>query len=80
MASVRIVDIREKTVPIEADMSNAFINFSKMNVSGQYRISLHDEKPPKPPPIRSTPLSLSLCPKPERYEYRQRHRDIRERR
>jgi D(-)-tartrate dehydratase len=30
---VRIVDIREKTVPIEADMSNAFINFSKMNVS-----------------------------------------------
>jgi L-alanine-DL-glutamate epimerase-like enolase superfamily enzyme len=31
--SVRIIDIREQTVPIEADMSNAFINFSKMNVS-----------------------------------------------
>ncbi len=30
---MRIVDIREKTVPIEADMSNAFINFSRMNVS-----------------------------------------------
>jgi L-alanine-DL-glutamate epimerase-like enolase superfamily enzyme len=30
---MRIVDIRELTVPIEADMSNAFINFSKMNVS-----------------------------------------------
>jgi len=30
---MRIVDIREITVPIEADMSNAFINFSKMNVS-----------------------------------------------
>ena len=30
---MRIVDIREKTVPIEADMSNAFINFSKMTVS-----------------------------------------------
>lgn len=30
---MRIVDIRERTVPIEADMSNAFINFSKMNVS-----------------------------------------------
>jgi len=30
---VRIVDIRETTVPIEADMSNAFINFSKMTVS-----------------------------------------------
>ena len=30
---MRIVDIREKTVPIEADMVNAFINFSKMNVS-----------------------------------------------
>jgi L-alanine-DL-glutamate epimerase-like enolase superfamily enzyme len=30
---MRIVDIRETTVPIEADMSNAFINFSKMNVS-----------------------------------------------
>lgn len=30
---MRIVDIRELTVPIEADMSNAFINFSKMDVS-----------------------------------------------
>ncbi|NEK86350.1 mandelate racemase [Blastococcus saxobsidens] len=30
---MRIVDIREKTVPIQADMSNAFINFSKMTVS-----------------------------------------------
>lgn len=30
---MRIVDIRESTVPIEADMSNAFINFSKMTVS-----------------------------------------------
>lgn len=30
---MRIVDIREVTVPIEADMSNAFINFSTMNVS-----------------------------------------------
>jgi L-alanine-DL-glutamate epimerase-like enolase superfamily enzyme len=30
---MRIADIREVTVPIEADMSNAFINFSKMNVS-----------------------------------------------
>lgn len=30
---MRVVDIRELTVPIEADMSNAFINFSKMNVS-----------------------------------------------
>ena len=30
---MRIVDIRETTVPIEADMSNAFINFSKMTVS-----------------------------------------------
>jgi L-alanine-DL-glutamate epimerase-like enolase superfamily enzyme len=33
VAAVRIVDIREKTVPIESDMSNAFINFSTMNVS-----------------------------------------------
>ncbi|WP_142025753.1 hypothetical protein [Blastococcus colisei] len=31
--AVRIIDIREKTVPIEADMSNAFTNFSKMTVS-----------------------------------------------
>jgi D(-)-tartrate dehydratase len=30
---MRIVDIREITVPIAADMSNAFINFSKMDVS-----------------------------------------------
>lgn len=30
---MRIVDIRETTVPLEADMSNAFINFSTMNVS-----------------------------------------------
>ncbi len=30
---MRIIEIREKTVPIEADMSNAFINFSRMNVS-----------------------------------------------
>jgi L-alanine-DL-glutamate epimerase-like enolase superfamily enzyme len=30
---MRVVDIREVTVPIEADMSNAFINFSTMNVS-----------------------------------------------
>ncbi|WP_269194594.1 mandelate racemase/muconate lactonizing enzyme family protein [Blastococcus sp. VKM Ac-2987] len=30
---MRIVDIREQTVPIQADMSNAFINFSKMTVS-----------------------------------------------
>jgi L-alanine-DL-glutamate epimerase-like enolase superfamily enzyme len=30
---MRIVDIREVTVPIAADMSNAFINFSKMDVS-----------------------------------------------
>lgn len=30
---MRVVDIREVTVPIAADMSNAFINFSKMNVS-----------------------------------------------
>jgi L-alanine-DL-glutamate epimerase-like enolase superfamily enzyme len=30
---VRITDIRETTVPIEADMSNAFINFSRMDVS-----------------------------------------------
>jgi L-alanine-DL-glutamate epimerase-like enolase superfamily enzyme len=30
---MRIVDIREITVPIEADMSNSFINFSTMNVS-----------------------------------------------
>lgn len=30
---MRIVDIREVTVPIAADMSNAFISFSKMDVS-----------------------------------------------
>jgi L-alanine-DL-glutamate epimerase-like enolase superfamily enzyme len=30
---VRITEIRETTVPIEADMSNAFISFSKMDVS-----------------------------------------------
>jgi L-alanine-DL-glutamate epimerase-like enolase superfamily enzyme len=30
---MRIVDIREITVPIATDMSNAFINFSKMDVS-----------------------------------------------
>jgi L-alanine-DL-glutamate epimerase-like enolase superfamily enzyme len=30
---MRIVDIREMTVPIEADMSNAVINFSTMDVS-----------------------------------------------
>jgi L-alanine-DL-glutamate epimerase-like enolase superfamily enzyme len=30
---MRIVDIRELTVPIAADMSNAFINFAKMDVS-----------------------------------------------
>ena len=30
---MRITDIRETTVPIQADMSNAFINFSKMTVS-----------------------------------------------
>lgn len=31
--TVRIVDVRETTVPIVADMSNAFINFSSMTVS-----------------------------------------------
>jgi L-alanine-DL-glutamate epimerase-like enolase superfamily enzyme len=30
---MRIIDIREITVPIEADMSNAFINFANMDVS-----------------------------------------------
>ena len=30
---MRIVDVRETTVPIQADMSNAFINFSRMTVS-----------------------------------------------
>ncbi len=30
---MRITEIRETTVPIDADMSNAFINFSKMDVS-----------------------------------------------
>ena len=30
---MRIVDIRHITVPIKSDMANAFINFSKMDVS-----------------------------------------------